>query len=603
MDENYLDSLLDEVALDKDIDYGIEEELDNQLASEKRQHQEENAVSMDDLFNMDLEKDADDSLFDNDLSFSENQIDELDQLDNLADLDMDDLDFDDIDFDDLDMTKLGDIEDGNIDNLLKDFEGDLQIADSFDGQTAEQSEDMLSDVETAAPEQEEAAPQEDLNEDTFDTDEFLNSLLGEEPENAEETIPEMKETENSVSEMEEQIEEEMEMAQETESVTEEVTEPITESEDELSLDELLAESLQFEEELEDVLKEDTAPSEEPQQEPQQELQQESSGDGDVDDTELPEMDSLEDLFSMLDLEDPEESPASPDVAETNDDTKPDVDSILDDIEEEEVPKAEKKKKGLMEILFGEPDEEDELSEEELAAIEAKKEAKKAKKQAAKDAKKEKAEAAKSEKAFKDGQKKKENEEKKRFKAEKKAKKKAEEKANAEPEKPLNRPMVVFVFSLFLGGTALFYLASNNFNYVLAIENATEYFSNQKYHNAYDEIKGVDVRDKDQELKDRIYTVMYVERLYESYQNNMELGRQEKALDSLLRGVDKYYEHYDEAVELGISSDLDYSFNQIRTILETEYGITVEQALAINDLENYDYVQTIASYMPEEEVVQ
>lgn len=650
MDENYLDSLLDEVSLDKELDHNIEEELDAQMANEKRMHQEKNAVSLDDLFNMDLDKDAGASSLDNDLLFSEEQINELDQLDNLADLDMDDLDFDDIDFDDLDMTKIGAVDDGNIDNLLKDFEGDLQIADSFDGngiaQETEQAQDAVSsNITDTTADAEKVALQEDLNEDSFDTDAFLNSLLEDDSaEDVKETIPDLPETAGNISETEEQIGTAPEIEQPVEDNLE--MEQETESDIELSLEELLEESLKFEAEygeslkeesmqedtqqdiaqadeaqennmrideaLEDIMQMDEAPEDAMQMDIGLEdvAKQETSESTEEDDTELPEMDSLEDLFSMLDLEDPEGDPGSSDSEEPSgeeksaDSPQESIDNILADIDvEEESPKAEKKKKGLMEILFGEPDEEDELSEEELQAIEEKKAAKKAKKQAAKDAKKEKAEAAKSEKAFKDGQKKKENEEKKRFKAEKKAKRKAEEKANAEPEKPLNRPMVAFVFSLFLGGTALFYLASNNFNYTLAIENAAQFFSNQKYHSAYDEIKGVDVREKDQELKDRIYTVMYVERLYESYENNMELGRPEKALDSLLRGVDKYYEHYEEAAELGILSDLEYSFAQIRTALETQYGITVEQALAINDMENYDYVQTIASYVQEEEVVQ
>ena len=133
-----------------------------------------------------------------------------------------------------------------------------------------------------------------------------------------------------------------------------------------------------------------------------------------------------------------------------------------------------------------------------------------------------------------------------------------------------------------------------------IERAANYFANQKYRKAFDEIVGVEVKEKDEELKDRIYTVMYVERLYESYLNNEELNRPEKALDSLLRGVDKYYEHYEEAEQLGVTSDLDYSFNQIKTMLNEKYGITVEQAVEINAMENYDYVQFIQSVVNQQE---
>ena len=83
---------------------------------------------------------------------------------------------------------------------------------------------------------------------------------------------------------------------------------------------------------------------------------------------------------------------------------------------------------------------------------------------------------------------------------------------------------------------------------------------------------------------------------------MELGRQKKALDSLLRGVDKYYEYYEEAQQLGIVSDLDYSFAQIQNALQDNYGITVEQAVAMNQMESYEYVQAIDQYVTEQEVV-
>ena len=122
---------------------------------------------------------------------------------------------------------------------------------------------------------------------------------------------------------------------------------------------------------------------------------------------------------------------------------------------------------------------------------------------------------------------------------------------------------------------------------------------QKYRKAYDEIKGVDGKEKDQELKDRIYTVMYVERLFESYENNIALGRNKKALDSLLRGVSKYYEYYDDAQELDIVSDLDFSFAQIQNALQQNYGITLERALEINELDDYEYMKTVSAYTDEQ----
>lgn len=544
MDENYLDSLLNEVSLDKEIDHKIEEELDNQMQQEKRQYQEQQLISDEELFNLDLELDVNDMLPEQDVHFSEAQMDELDHLDSLADLDIGDLDFSDIDFDDLDVTKLDGVETEDLDDLLKDFEGDLDVANLFDTQ-------QVSPEQSLMPEQPMSTEQQaDLNEDSFDTDQFLDSLLEEDTVPAESVGQEFPEITEDVA------------------VTPINNESVDTDED-YDLLQALEEFGGFEE----------APK---QEEPVGQLSD-------------AEQDDLDDILSMLDLDgfstDEDSSGANPKA--TKEEEHADRDINIDDFEELPASKQDKKQQ-LMEMLFGEPDEDDILSEEELAEIEAKKAAKKLKKEEAKKAKEEKAQAAKEVKSAKNNQKKKAEQEKKLLKAQKKQLLRAEALAEAANEKKLNKPMVIFIFTLFLGATLLFLVSTNNFNYSLAIEKATNYFANQKYRKAYDEIVGVEVKEKDEDLKDRIYTVMYVERLYESYLNNMELGRREKALDSLLRGVSKYYEHYQEAQELGITSDLDYSFNQIKTVLNDQYGITVEQAIEINQLDDYEYVQYIQS---------
>ena len=573
MDENYLDNLLNEISLDKEIDHNVEDELDNQLHREKVERQESTNPSRDDKFDMDLEQDALSSNLGTDVHFSEEQMNELDNLDDLADLDIGDFDFSDIDFDDVDVTKLDEIQgDQDLDALLKEFDGDLEIADYFDEdkkeekleQKPEQESDERTESEETEPEPDaeqvmpdsDTSSKDDSQPDTevFNADQFLDGLLNEE-ELDQSPIVDL----DVNGKQEEPVEE----------VTPEV--PLDFIEDETKTSEMVS--------------------------PDSEK-------------ETADTDDLDDLFSLLDLEEngtestsslQNEAEAPQDSSVQPTDSEDDMAALLDDIEE--LPeKKEKKKKSFMTILFGEPDEDDELSPEELEAIEVAKAEKKAKKAAAKKEKEEKKAAAKAEKEAKAGEKKKSQEEKKRVRAVKKAERKQEEAKNAEPEKPLNRPAVIFILTLFLGGTCMFYLATNNFNYTAAIEKATNYFENQKYHSAYDEIKGVEVKEKDQELKDRIYTVMYVERLYESYQNNLELGRQKKALDSLLRGVDKYYEYYDEAQQLGIVSDLDYSFAQIQNALQDNYGITVEQAVAMNQMESYEYVQAIDQYVTEQEVV-
>lgn len=612
MDENYLDNLLNEFSLDKEINHKIEDELDSQILEEKRQYLEDQEISRELEFEMDLDQESSGEMDSMDLQFSQAQIDELDDLDDFADLDIGDFDFSDIDFNDVDITKLGEIDDSSFDDLLKDFEGDLEIDNFFvreESMTESKNDSPMDDSnesdnvqqhEQQELESEEEQSKDDmsgmieeqeqindsLNEDTFDANDFLDSLLEEtqRDESESEPIEDLEEETTPQSEIDETMSvEEMFEKLETQTQNEEqnesdANEAGSEGEEELqSLDDF--------ESLDDV---DAQPIS---------MQEENTSE---------DVDSLDDLLSMFDMDGEESNNTqADDLSNDGTDLEDGISESADRDKEQtqeagEIEEAPvKKKKTLMQILFGDPDEDDdEPTEEELEAIALKKAQKKEKKEAAKAAKKEKAEANKAKKALDNDKKKKSAQEKKALKAEQKKQKAAEQVANAVPEKKLNRPMVIFVFSFFLGGVLLFYVATNNFDYTQAIKHAANYFANQKYRKAYDEIVGIEVKEKDQELKDRIYTVMYVERLYESYNNNVTLGYEEKALDALLRGVDKYYEHYEEAKELGITSDLDYSFAQIREILISRYGITVEQAMEYNTMDDLEYIQMIMKYVDE-----
>lgn len=601
MDENYLDNLLNEISLDKEFDSKIEDELDSQMRKEKRERQAKGALSKEESFDLHLEQESrnvEDAL---DLHFSEEQMEELDALENLADLDIGDLDFADLDFDDVDVTKLDSLDDGNFDELLKDFEGDLEIDDFFDSgdQKKESLEDAESEPGSDTKQQQdnsEAMQNEDLNEDTFDANEFLDSLLNDEDENEakEDPIQDIGEEGNAFDDELKDLENSLDGLANDEGPGEDTLESLLMSEEETEHGD--ADSLEGAMDENDLQMMDGS----------EEQNTDALGGGTADgDLSTDEVDDLDDILSMLDLEEGEEQSS----ASVQENVMPDGEeqedaAVLPDDSEMPEEQPGKKKRTFMQILFGDPDDdEDELSEEELEEIEAKKAAKKAakaaKKEAAQAAKAEKEEKNKAQKALDDEKKKRAEEQKNQLKAEKKAKRKAEDEAEAAkegPEKKLNKPMVVFIFTLFLGGLLVLYMGMNNFNYTQVIEKAAKYFANQRYRPAYDEIVGVEVKEDDEDLKDRIYTVMHVERLYEAYNNNIAMGNEEKALDSLLRGVEEYYEYYEEAEELGIVSDIDYSFNQIKEVLQSRYGISVEQALEINAMENLQYVKTIGTYV-------
>ena len=116
MDENYLDSLLNEITLDEEIDDKIEDELDEEIVSDSDNNRS------DDSIDRHVEEDSRQAVEIKDTVIAREQFDELDELDTFADIDMEGLDFDDIDFDDIDVTNINlSTKQDNISDL-EDFE-------------------------------------------------------------------------------------------------------------------------------------------------------------------------------------------------------------------------------------------------------------------------------------------------------------------------------------------------------------------------------------------------------------------------------------------------------------------------------------------------
>ena len=323
--------------------------------------------------------------------------------------------------------------------------------------------------------------------------------------------------------------------------------------------------------------------------------------------------NLDDIFSALGIDDSDNSAEN---SYTSSESELDdllqnatMDFSLDDIEFDDIKdiseekttgnkkdkkqkkSVEKKKKTFSEVLFGEPDEDDAEEERYLAEKKAEKQAKKEQKKIANEEKK----AAKAEAL----ELKKQGDEKKRKEKEDRKKAKDEElRVELEAEKSQKKVptfVVIIVFAAFALLAAGVIYGTKLFSYNQVIRRASDYFDRDRYRLAYDEVSGVEVKKKDEDLRDRIYTVMYVERLYESYSNNMQLGRYDKALDALIRGIQKYDEHYEEAVELEIVDDINLCRTRIVDALITQFNMTEEDAYRIMELEGADYNRALVKY--------
>ena len=226
-----------------------------------------------------------------------------------------------------------------------------------------------------------------------------------------------------------------------------------------------------------------------------------------------------------------------------------------------------------------PEQEEEIRKEKEEEAARKKEEKKA---AADAAKKKKAEEAKKKAA--------DNKAKKQAKeaAKKAAKKEAELKrlraeALEKPEGKINKAGAIIIFLFFMVAAAVVIVGTNVFSYDMSIANAKYKFGNRKYNEAYEDIRGVDVKEKDLEIRDKIYTVMYVNKQLNSYNNFYAMDEYASALDSLIKGLERYDKYIALATQLGIKSDLNYVRKQIMAELQNTYGVSERDALMLMEI--------------------
>ena len=185
------------------------------------------------------------------------------------------------------------------------------------------------------------------------------------------------------------------------------------------------------------------------------------------------------------------------------------------------------------------------------------------------------------------------EEKEAKKAEKQAKKEEEKEAEEqEVVGKLNKAGVIIVVAgsaLLLAGVIL---GTNIFGYSASKSEAERYFTLQKYSEAYNEARGTTMQDKDPELYDKILTVMKVQQALDSYSSYAVMKYYPDALDSLLRGLQKYDENIDMALDLEIEGDMKVCKNRILSILKDEFSLSEQEAYNILSLDDEAYTRKV-----------
>lgn len=229
--------------------------------------------------------------------------------------------------------------------------------------------------------------------------------------------------------------------------------------------------------------------------------------------------------------------------------------------------------------FKKKNEEEEQAEEaaEAAELEEKQRVKEEKKQA----KLEKKEQTKQEKAAKPKKPKKEKPKK--------------EKKPKEPPKPEDilkiKPKSILLFLLLISGIiVLVYLLNTSFHYSFAINKANKYLANDNYEKAYQQLSGLELNEKDKYIYRQISVIMYVQRQYDSYNNYMKMNKKTEALNSLVKGIEKYELYIDEAKLLNVGDDVEAIKELILTALRDDFKISEAEARKLVKLSQDNFTQ-------------
>ena len=277
-----------------------------------------------------------------------------------------------------------------------------------------------------------------------------------------------------------------------------------------------------------------------------------------------------------------------------------IDDLLDIAAPEEHPEEEPTdQKGLFQRVFGNVIN-DEIAEEERKAQEEEEQKAAEKAELAEQKKAEKEQAKEAKKAEKEAKKAAKAEEKAAKKAEKEAKKaerKAQQEEEAEAEKyevtgKLNKVGVAIIAILTVTFLVVEIAGTNIHGYSSSKKQAMKYFEMGKYEQAYQEVLGTKVKEKDPDTYNKIRTVMQVQRALDSYQNYDAMNYYPDALNALIRGLQRYDANLETAKQLEIEDEVDGCKEQIVSLLQSEYGVSESQARELLSLDKAEYTSKV-----------
>ena len=186
-------------------------------------------------------------------------------------------------------------------------------------------------------------------------------------------------------------------------------------------------------------------------------------------------------------------------------------------------------------------------------------------------------------------KKKKKEKKEKKKKEKKPKKQKKPKKEKQPKPPkepvLTPPLpkvpVILIFVMVFSFLILVVLATNLVGYSSSFSNAKDAYTKGDYEQAFQDVAGLEVKEKDQDTYRKYRILAYTAGQYRAYQNLMNQKVYDMALDSLISTIGRCDEYSSDAKELGCGKEISDIQAEAEKALEA-FKIDTQKALEMYD---------------------
>lgn len=244
---------------------------------------------------------------------------------------------------------------------------------------------------------------------------------------------------------------------------------------------------------------------------------------------------------------------------------------------------EENEEGLNDVVVPEAEDLENISEENLQIL---KELEAAEQQNA--AKEDEGKKGKGKKKKKEKKEKKPKEKKERKKREKKVKEPKPPK-EVDNTPPLPKKPVILIFLMAFSILLLVLLTIKGTGRSSYIDAAKQAMENGEYVEAYSELNGLELKESEQDLFEKIEAMALVQEQYDAYLTMMGADKYSLALDALVRGIGRYDSHLETAQKYGLEKEMNQMKDRLTEALQNQFGMSEEEARElynIKDREDY-----------------